>query len=80
VIPLQHFRSEGVQLGKQINQELVSSEFRLYRNQEINRYVDQIGQRLAATSRPNTYTFQVVDDVLTLLRQWEALSMSTRAC
>ena len=53
-----------VQIGNQINQELVGSEFRLYRNQEINRYVDQIGQQLAAKSdRPNiAYTFQVVDD------------------
>jgi predicted Zn-dependent protease len=53
-----------VQLGKQINQELVGREFRLYRNQEINRYVEQIGQQLAAKSdRPGIpYTFQVVDD------------------
>jgi len=29
------FLIRRVQLGKQINQELVSSEFRLYRNQEI---------------------------------------------
>lgn len=50
-------------LGKQINQEIVSS-LRLYRNPEINRYVEQIGRRLAANSdRPNLpYTFQVVDD------------------
>ena len=56
--------NKEVQIGKQINQELVGSEFRLYRNQEINRYVDQIGQQLAANSdRPNiAYTFQVVDD------------------
>ncbi|WP_193195735.1 M48 family metallopeptidase [Nostoc sp. MG11] len=50
-------------LGKQINQEIVGS-LRLYRNPEINRYVEQIGRRLAANSdRPNlSYTFQVVDD------------------
>ncbi|MBW4685929.1 MAG: M48 family metalloprotease [Komarekiella atlantica HA4396-MV6] len=50
-------------LGKQINQEIVSS-LRLYRNPEINRYVEQIGRRLAANSdRPNLpYTFQVVED------------------
>ncbi|NDJ24100.1 M48 family metalloprotease [Nostoc sp. B(2019)] len=50
-------------LGKQINQEIVGS-LRLYRNPEINRYVEQIGRRLAANSdRPNlAYTFQVVDD------------------
>ncbi len=51
-------------LGKQINQEILSSQVRLYRNPEINRYVEQIGRRLAANSdRPNlSYTFQVVDD------------------
>lgn len=50
-------------LGKQINQEIVGS-LRLYRNPEINRYVEQIGRRLAANSdRPNLpYTFQVVED------------------
>jgi len=34
----------------------------LYRNQEINRYVDQIGQRRQPVIAPITYTFQVVDD------------------
>jgi predicted Zn-dependent protease len=55
---------QEVQIGKQINQELVSREVRLYRNQDINRYVDQIGQQLATNSdRPDIpYTFQVVDD------------------
>lgn len=55
---------QEVEIGKQINQQLVSSEVKLYRNQEVNRYVNEIGQRLAATSdRPNLpYTFQVVDD------------------
>lgn len=52
------------QIGRQINQQLVSREVRLYRNPAINRYVEQIGRRLAANSdRPNIkYTFQVVDD------------------
>ncbi|MBD2773993.1 M48 family metalloprotease [Iningainema tapete] len=56
---------EEVQLGKQINQQLISSgQIQIYRNQEANRYVNQIGQRLAANStRPNIpYTFQVVRD------------------
>lgn len=55
---------QEVQLGKQINQELVSSKVRIYRNQDVNRYVDAIGQQLAASSdRPDIpYTFQVVDD------------------
>ncbi|MBD2728353.1 M48 family metalloprotease [Nostoc sp. FACHB-892] len=55
---------EEVQLGKQINQQLVNSEIKLYRNQNVNRYVNQIGQKLAANStRPDIpYTFQVVQD------------------
>ncbi|MUG91433.1 M48 family metalloprotease [Scytonema sp. UIC 10036] len=56
---------EEVQLGQQINQQLISSgQIQIYRNQQANRYVAQIGQRLAANStRPNIpYTFQVVQD------------------
>ena len=55
---------QEVDLGKQINQELVGSEVRLYRNPEVNRYVEQVGRRLAAKSdRPDLpYTFQVVED------------------
>ena len=46
--------NQEVDLGKQINQELVSSDVRLNRDPEINRYVQQIGRRLAANSdRPN---------------------------
>lgn len=55
---------QEVEIGRQINQQLVNSEVKLYRNREVNRYVNEIGQRLAATSdRPNLpFTFQVVDD------------------
>ena len=55
---------QETELGKQINQELQSGQVRLYRNPEVNRYVEQIGKRLAAHSdRPNlSYTFQVVQD------------------
>ncbi|MBD2123392.1 M48 family metallopeptidase [Trichocoleus sp. FACHB-262] len=55
---------EEVAIGRQINQQLINSEFRLYRNRSINEYVDQIGQQLAAKSdRPRIpYTFQVVED------------------
>lgn len=55
---------QEVQLGKQINQQLLSSEFQLYRNPDVNRYVDQIGQRLVPWGdRPNIpYTFQVVEN------------------
>ncbi|MCA1991095.1 MAG: M48 family metallopeptidase [Coleofasciculus sp. S288] len=55
---------QEVQIGQQINQELVGSQVRLYRNSEINRYVNEIGQRLAKESQRSDipYTFQVVDD------------------
>ncbi len=53
-----------VQIGKQINNELVGSQVRLYRNSEINRYVNDIGQRLVQESKRSNipYTFQVVND------------------
>jgi predicted Zn-dependent protease len=55
---------EEIQIGQQINQQLVGSEIQLYRNSEINRYVDQIGQRLAQESSRTDipYKFQVVND------------------
>lgn len=55
---------QEVQIGKQINQQLVSQEVRLYRNPEINRYIDEIGQRLEQQSKRSNipYTFQVVDE------------------
>ncbi|MGJ5630932.1 M48 family metallopeptidase [Nostoc sp. CALU 1950] len=51
-------------IGKQINQQILGSQVRLYRNSNVNAYVEQIGRRLAANSdRPNLpYTFQVVED------------------
>ncbi|MCC5643287.1 M48 family metalloprotease [Nostoc sp. CHAB 5824] len=51
-------------IGKQINQEILGSQVKLYRNSEVNRYVEEIGRRLAAKSdRPNLpFTFQVVED------------------
>ncbi|TVP60126.1 MAG: M48 family peptidase [Nodularia sp. (in: Bacteria)] len=55
---------QEVDLGRQMNQQLQRSNIRLSRNTQINRYVEQIGQRLVANSdRPNLpFTFQVVDD------------------
>ncbi|MDT9189019.1 MAG: M48 family metallopeptidase [Limnospira sp. PMC 894.15] len=55
---------QEVNIGKQINDQMVGREFRLHRNRDLTMYVNQIGQRLAQTSdRPNIpYTFQVVDD------------------
>ncbi|MBC1225089.1 M48 family metallopeptidase [Nostoc sp. UCD121] len=51
-------------IGKQINQQILGGQVKLYRNAEVNRYVEQIGRRLAANSdRPNLpFTFQVVED------------------
>lgn len=54
-----------VELGQAINQELIDSgRAKIYRNREINNYIDRIGQQLAKTSqRPDIpYTFQVVND------------------
>jgi predicted Zn-dependent protease len=55
---------QEIQIGQQINQQLVSSEIQLYRNSDINRYVDEIGQRLAqeSTRTDIPYKFQVVND------------------
>ena len=57
--------TQEIQLGKQINQELVKEgRIKVSNNARINRYLNRIGQRLAQKSaRPNiTYTFQVVND------------------
>ena len=57
--------AQELELGKSINQELTSSgRAKIYRNQSINNYVNQIGQRLAKTSQRSNlpYTFQVIDD------------------
>ncbi len=55
---------QEVQIGQQINQQLVGQQIQLYRNPEITSYVNEIGQRLAKGSkrRDIPYTFQVVND------------------
>ncbi len=55
---------QEVQIGRQVNQRIVSGEVRLNRNGGINRYIDQMGERLArnSTRRNIPYTFQVVED------------------
>ncbi len=55
---------QEIALGQQINDEIIGSQVRLFRDSRVTNYVNQIGQRLAARSdRPNLrYTFQVVDD------------------
>lgn len=55
---------QEVSIGRQINDQLLREEFRLYTDSAITRYIDEIGQRLAPDSaRPEIpYTFQVVND------------------
>jgi len=55
---------QEVEIGQQINQKLVRNQIRLYRNSSVNRYIDEIGQRLAKETQRSTipYTFQVVED------------------
>lgn len=55
---------QEVTVGRQINQQLTNSEFKLDRDRATTAYINRIGQRLAEQStRPNIpYTFQVIDD------------------
>lgn len=55
---------QEVTVGKQINQQLTKSEFKLDRDRATTVYINRIGQRLAEQStRPDIpYTFQVIDD------------------
>lgn len=56
--------NQEVALGRQINQQLTTREFRLYTDRAINDYVNTIGQQMVPHSdRPGIpYVFQVVDD------------------
>lgn len=57
--------SQEVDLGKGINDQLVNGgRVKLYRDADLNAYVNRIGQDLAEVSdRPNIpYTFQIVED------------------
>jgi predicted Zn-dependent protease len=57
--------SQEVQLGQQINQQLIrQNQIRILNNASLNSYLNRIGQRLAKTSdRPNIpYKFQIVND------------------
>ncbi|HEY9624761.1 MAG TPA: M48 family metallopeptidase, partial [Crinalium sp.] len=56
--------NQEVTLGRQINQQLTTREFRLYNDSSVNQYISEVGQRLVPYSdRPNIpYTFQVVND------------------
>jgi beta-barrel assembly-enhancing protease len=54
---------QEVDLGRQMNDEL-RQEVRISRNQQLTRYVEQVGRRLAANSDRSDipFTFQVVED------------------
>ena len=53
---------EEVEIGKQINQKLLTQQYQLHHSSQIQKYVDNIGQELVASSnsRDIPYTFQVV--------------------
>ncbi|MEM1239842.1 MAG: M48 family metallopeptidase [Cyanobacteria bacterium P01_H01_bin.26] len=55
---------QEIDLGGQVNQQLLGQSFRLHRDSALTAYVDNIGQRLVPYSdRPDIpYVFQVVED------------------
>jgi beta-barrel assembly-enhancing protease len=55
---------QEVTVGRQINQQLANTEFKIDQDRATTLYINRIGQRLAGQStRPNIpYTFQVIDD------------------
>ena len=55
---------QEIQLGRQINQQLLRSDVKLYSNSQVNNYIKRIGKRLEAnnTRKNIPYTFQVVKD------------------
>lgn len=55
---------QEVQIGQQINRQLISRGMPLSKDAQLNNYVNRIGQRLAAASTRNDipYKFQVVKD------------------
>ncbi|MEO1353139.1 MAG: M48 family metallopeptidase [Cyanobacteria bacterium J06635_15] len=56
---------QEMRVGQKMNRDLLRSEFRLYRNPDIQNYVVEIGERLLPYSdRADelTYTFQVIAD------------------
>ncbi len=54
---------QEVEIGKGINQQLLSQKYQLYNNEQVQEYVNNIGQELVSSSdssRDIPYTFQVV--------------------
>jgi beta-barrel assembly-enhancing protease len=65
IIQLSNVSTEQeISLGQEINQQLINSDIKLYKDPVVNAYVDKIGQRLARTStRPTLpFKFQIVED------------------
>ncbi|MGB3295960.1 MAG: M48 family metallopeptidase [Phormidesmis sp.] len=57
--------AQEIDLGRGINSQLINGrQIRLYQNANLNRYVNEVGQKMARVSdRPDIpYTFQVVQD------------------
>lgn len=55
---------QEVEIGRQINEQLISQRIRILQNPEVTQYVNQVGQRLIAQNNRTgiPYTFQVVND------------------
>ncbi len=55
---------QEVEIGQQINQQLLSQGLKLYGDPDLNQYVSQIGQRLVAASKRSQlpFKFQIVRD------------------
>jgi beta-barrel assembly-enhancing protease len=57
--------SEEIKTGKEINDEIIQKgDIKLYKNADLNSYLDRIGQKLAANSERTDipYIFQIVND------------------
>jgi predicted Zn-dependent protease len=57
--------SEEIATGKQINDEILGSgDIKLYKNADLNKYLDRLGQKIAANSDRTDipYIFQIVND------------------
>jgi len=55
---------QEIRLGQSINDQITNTRYKLYGNQALDEYVNQVGQRIAAHSdKPNIpYHYQVVED------------------
>jgi predicted Zn-dependent protease len=55
---------QEMDLGRQINQQLTTTELKILRDPQLTTYINEIGQRLIrnGTRKNINYTFQIVDD------------------